>query len=112
MTEQLNDIQDVSEELWSVLSEKERLLLFCAVIRRLHVGELQECRSYRGVLYNTFGFNEASYHIAQHAGFLDIHNSIINKQYLIKLFLDFASENKIELNEEVVEEFLRKRNIR
>lgn len=65
-----------SEKFWNSLNKDEQLLVFCAVIRRLHKGEIEENRSYRGVLYDIFGFDLDAYSMAQCAGFLDIHNSI------------------------------------
>jgi hypothetical protein len=64
------------EDFWNSMSKEDQLKAFCAVIRRLHKGEIVDGRSYRGVLYGTFGFAEEAYMRAQFAGFLDIHNAL------------------------------------
>jgi len=70
---------DFAEErltFWNSLSKDQQLLAFCEVISRLTKAELVEHRSYRGVLYDTFGFDLDSYVCAQVSGFLDLHNAI------------------------------------
>lgn len=71
-----DELKREEEEFWATLSPEQQLLVFCAVVRRLNKGELQEQRSYRGILYDVFGFGPESYARAQHAGFLALHNSI------------------------------------
>jgi len=61
---------------WNTLTKDEQLLAFCEVVSRLTKAELTEHRSYRGVLYDTFGFDESSYVCAQISGFLELHNAI------------------------------------
>jgi hypothetical protein len=109
---ELEKISDVSDELWELLSEKEKLLLFVAVVRRIYQGELIECRSYRGILYDIFNFGPESYHIAQQSGFLDLHNSIFNKQYLITLFSELLLKNNFTLSDEDIDFFLTEKNIK
>ena len=61
-----------------------RLLVFCAVIRRLWQAT-EEDRSYRGTLYDVFGFDTDSYVAAQISGFLDLHNSYMSTERLKSL---------------------------
>lgn len=71
-----NNLRKEEEDFWNSMSKEDQLKAFCAVIRRLHKGEIVDGRSYRGVLYGTFGFTEEAYMRAQFAGFLDIHNAL------------------------------------
>lgn len=64
------------EELWNKLSPSDRLELFCHVVSKLTKAELHDRISYRGVLYEEFGFGPESYVAAQLSGFLELHNSI------------------------------------
>lgn len=71
-------IETDQEEFWNSLSKEDQLKAFCAVVRRIAKGELKDRRSYRGVLYNTFGFDTSSYVQAQEAGYLAIHNALFD----------------------------------
>jgi hypothetical protein len=99
--------QNKSEELWNILSDDEKLLLFCAIVRRIHLGELVENKSYRGILYDIFKFDPGSYSLAQDAGFLAIHNSIININYLSSIIFEFIKENNFNISEEDIRHYLR-----
>lgn len=65
-----------SEAFWNSLSAEQQLQAFCAVMRRIYRGEIEEGRTYRGMLYDVFKFPPKSYAIAQMSGFLTIHNCI------------------------------------
>lgn len=64
-------------EWWDNLSQEEREMAFYNVCSKIHKGDVRDRGSYRYVLYNVFGFDEASYGIGMDAGYLDIHNLII-----------------------------------
>jgi len=74
--EAMESLEAEQEEFWNSLSKEDQLKAFCAVVRRIHKAELVENRTYRGVLYDTFGFGPEAYAQAQCAGYLDLHNSI------------------------------------
>ena len=92
----MDDIEKAQEEMWSKLTEEQRLAAFCCVVRRIYEGELVEQRSYRGVLYDTFGFGPEAYTQAQCAGYLAIHNSFMKKEDRIDMLTAFALKNGIE----------------
>ena len=73
--EAMNEIKAEREAYWESLTHNEQLKCFCAVVERIMEGE-SEGRSYRGVLYETFGFGPEAYAQAQLSGFLELHNSI------------------------------------
>lgn len=74
---------------FEALTPQQQLEVFCAVVNKLTVAELDNHASYRGVLYTEFGFDEQAYGAAQIAGFVRLHNSIFNKQEA-EMLLDMA----------------------
>jgi hypothetical protein len=61
---------------FNCLTKEQKLLVFCEVVHKLVNAELVKHQSYRGVLYEEFGFETDSYMLAQISGFLELHNSI------------------------------------
>lgn len=74
--EAMDSLKEEQEEFWNSLSKDDQLKAFCAVSRRIHEGEINDRRSYRGVLYDVFDFGMEAYAAAQCAGYLDIHNTL------------------------------------
>lgn len=101
--------KSLSESFWNSLSSEEQLWTFCAVMRRLSQGELEEGRSYRGVLYGTFGWGPEAYVPAQCSGFLDVHNSIHNSEDLAKIAEGVIRELGFEADPERIQEIIFKR---
>ena len=69
-------VEKKSEDYWNSLTKEQQLDAFCAVIRRIYLGDCLQRRSYRGVLYGVFGFGPEAYAAAQRAGYLSIHNDL------------------------------------
>jgi len=61
---------------WNGLTEEEREDAFYAVCKRIHKAEFVDQASYRGTLYDVFGFDESMYGRGIDCGYGDIHNSI------------------------------------
>lgn len=78
--EVMAEIEKESEAYWNSLTKDEQLKVFCAVVRRIHKGELQDRGSYRYVLYQTFGFGPEAYAQAQMSGYLSIHNALFDSE--------------------------------
>jgi hypothetical protein len=76
----LNEIENEQEQYWNSMTKEQQLMVFCAVVRRIYKAELIEQRSYRGVLYDAFGFGMESYVQAQDAGYIDIHNLLVKDE--------------------------------
>ena len=68
--------EDVQEEFWRELTPDQQLDAFCCVVRRIYQGDVVDQTSYRGVLYDVFGFGPEAYVPAQCAGYLEVHNLI------------------------------------
>lgn len=78
--EAMDSIEEDQEKFWSSLSTEDQLKAFCCVVRRIYEGEIKNPRTYRGVLYDVFGFGPEAYAQAQCAGFLALHNSIMTEE--------------------------------
>lgn len=89
--EATDKFEQEEEEYWNGLSKQEQLKAFCAVVRRIHRGDLEHQGSYRYVLYTIFGFGPESYVPAQLAGYLALHNSIVGPDYDRRLLEAFAN---------------------
>ena len=65
-----------TDDWWNKLSYDDKIRAFYSVTKRIHKGDVEERRSYRGVLYDTFEFGMDSYGIGMECGYIDIHNYI------------------------------------
>lgn len=102
--------RQISEKFWEDLSSEEQLWVFCAIMRRLHKGYLEDGgRSYRGTLYGVMGWGPEAYASAQCAGFLDIHNSIFTDDDLAEMVVNVNKHLGVELDEEQVRDAVIKR---
>lgn len=79
-SERMNEIENESETYWNSLTKEQQLKAFCAVVRRIHKGELEDRGSYRYVLYQVFGFGPEAYAPAQMSGYLTIHNALFDSE--------------------------------
>jgi hypothetical protein len=70
---------------WKALSEEDRERAFYAVVKRIFQAEIVEKRSYRGVLYDIFGFDPGMYIMGMDCGYMTIHNSIVDIDELYEL---------------------------
>ena len=92
ITKAFDSYQNVCRSFYSGLEPEEQLMAFCAIVEKLCQGELDENRSYRGILYETFGWGPEAYSAAQHAGFLGLHNSIYRFENLEHVMADTLKE--------------------
>lgn len=103
--EVMAEIEKDSETYWNGLSKEEQLKVFCAVSRRIHQGEIFDQGSYRHVLYDVFGFGPEAYAPAQMAGYLGIHNSIMNPDHDEKMLKAFCDKYGIEDADKKIKDF-------
>ena len=93
--EKMEQEEKLSEDFWQSLSKEQQLQAFCAVMRRLYKGEIEENRTYRGMLYDVFGFGPESYATAQMSGFLTIHNCIWTSEEIEKEVVRTINEKTV-----------------
>ena len=105
------ELETLQEAYWASLTKEQQLDAFCAVVRRLSQGELDQGRSYRGVLYDVFGFGPEAYSAAQMAGYLELHNCIYKKEKLRELLTDVLKEIEIDIDPEVLKGAMSKHGI-
>ncbi len=86
----MKEIEESEEQFWNSLSHEEKLCCFNSVCRRIYQGEIINKKSYRGLLYDVFGFDTSSYARAQMAGYLAIHNSIFTMDDQEDMYIEFA----------------------
>ena len=65
-----------NDEWWNGLTEEEREDAFYAVIKRMYQAEVTDRRSYRGSLYDVFGFDMGMYSRGMDCGYFNLHNAI------------------------------------
>lgn len=69
--------EDEADIFWAQLSQQEKELAFFAVISRIYFAEVERNATYRGVLYDTFGFDGSYYKRGMDCGFFTLHNLIV-----------------------------------
>lgn len=102
----LAEIEQERETFWNSLSKDDQLKAFCAVVSRIFTGEIKEKRSYRGILYDVFGFGPEAYVQAQMAGYLAIHNSLFEENNEELILEAFCKLNHIENYEEKIKNYM------
>lgn len=121
MSDEMRDLEEISKifneaieenkkrynEKWKALSDEDQLDYFCAIVERIHEGDIVQKRSYRGVLYDVFGWGPEAYMAAQCAGYLDIHNMIYDGNEIAEILKKFAINH---LSQEDNEELQKKIN--
>lgn len=100
-----NKLKNKQEEYWDSLTKEQQLDAFCAVVRRICQGELDDKGTYRYVLYDIFEFGPESYGAAQMAGYLDLHNQIMAPGELKKVLEHFVESAKID--QSLLDEYLK-----
>lgn len=104
----MDEYQQMANSYYSGLEPEEQLWAFCSIVEKLCKGELDEGRSYRGVLYDVFGWGPEAYAAAQCAGFLGLHNSIYRFEDLETVFKNTLKELELEVDDEKLTEALAK----
>ncbi|CAB4241853.1 hypothetical protein UFOVP71_391 [uncultured Caudovirales phage] len=108
ISKMFDEYQSMCRSYYSGLEPEEQLMAFCAIVEKLCQGELDEHRSYRGILYDTFGWGPEAYSAAQCAGFLGLHNSIYRFEDLEHVMSNTLKELDITVEPEKLSEALAK----
>lgn len=91
--EAMDSFQKEADDLFQALPYDDRLKVFCAVVKLIAKGELEEKGSYRHVLYDTFKFGQDSYATAQCAGYIALHNAIFDYDDLHRMIEKFVTDH-------------------
>ena len=110
--EAMDKFQKEADDHWNSLPYDDRLKIFCAVSKLIYQGEIRDGKSYRGMLYDTFGFEPDAYAVAQCAGYMSIHNAIYDGERVFKTLEDFVTNHldvtKDNLKEQIDEYIVKK----
>lgn len=91
---QCRDLYDRQNDVWwNSLSQDEREYAFYAVVKRIRKAELDDRRSFRGVLYGEFGFGTEMYGVAMDAGYMELHNALFDGEE----FMSMSTANALEV---------------
>lgn len=101
----MKELEDEQEAYWNSLSKDDQLKVFCAVVRRICKAEMVDKGTYRYALYQVFGFGPEAYIQAQDAGYLALHNAIVDDGYDNRVLQAFCKKNGIEDSEKKINEF-------
>lgn len=105
------DLESLQEAYWESLTKEQQLDVFCSVVRRLCKGELDEKRSYRGILYDTFEWGPEAYATAQMAGFLELHNAIWRQEEVREIINEVLTQLDIEPDPDIIKEVFSKHGL-
>ena len=72
----VSEYEQKNDEWWNALSEQEREDAFYAVCKRIFEARVKDGRSYRGTLYDKFGFSPHMYRAGMECGFFALHNML------------------------------------
>ena len=59
---------------WENLPAEQQQWAFYNVCRLIYKGDVEDRRSYRGVLYDVFGWDESAYVLGMEAHYMELHN--------------------------------------
>lgn len=65
-----------AQAFWDSLSHDDRLKAFYVVTSKIYEGDVTLRRSYRGVLYEVFGFDYSAYSVGMDSNYMELHNLI------------------------------------
>lgn len=105
------DLEQQQEEYWASLTKEQQLDLFCCVVRRLVKGEIEDNRSYRGILYDIFEWGPEAYATAQMAGYINLHNAIFKKERIHEILVSVLKDVDIDIDPEVLNQVLGKHGV-
>jgi DNA-directed RNA polymerase subunit RPC12/RpoP/bacterioferritin-associated ferredoxin len=91
------------DDWWHGLSVQERENAFFSVVKRLYKAECVGRKSYRGVLYEEFGFGPEAYAMGISCNFLALHNCIRTHEELREM--EAALREKKNREKELKEHF-------
>lgn len=72
----VSEYEQKNDEWWNGLTEDEREDAFYAVCKRMFEARVKDNRSYRGTLYDKFGFGPHMYRAGMECGFFALHNML------------------------------------
>lgn len=88
-----------AKEYFDSLEMDNQLLLFFHITNTIHKNYFKDNSSYRGLLYDKFGFGPESYSLGMDSGMFDIHNSISTPDESEERFKTLVKHLKLNLSQ-------------
>ena len=88
-----------AKEYFDSLEMDNQLLLFFHITNTIHKTYFKDNSSYRGLLYDKFGFGPESYSLGMDSGMFDIHNSISTPDESEERFETLVKHLKLNLSQ-------------
>lgn len=99
-----------AEAVWSKMSHDDQQQMFHCVVKRITKGEIDEGRSYRGVLYDIFGWGPEAYSMGMGCGYMDLHNSIHSFEDKVSMVKNVIEKCGLEADEEKIKDIIFRRD--
>ena len=96
--EALEQYKQKAKECFDSLEMDNKLLLFFHITNTIYANYFQDNSSYRGLLYDKFGFGPESYSIGMDSGMFAVHNAISTPDELEERFNTLVKFLKLDLS--------------
>ena len=96
--EALEQYTQKAKEYFESLEMNNQLLLFFHITNTIYANYFQDNSSYRGLLYDKFGFGPESYSIGMDSGMFAVHNAISTPDELEERFNTLVKFLKLDLS--------------
>ena len=96
--EALEQYTQKAKEYFESLEMDNRLLLFFHITNTIYANYFEDNSSYRGLLYDKFGFGPESYSIGMDSGMFAVHNAISTPDELEERFNTLVKFLKLDLS--------------
>jgi hypothetical protein len=96
--EALEQYKQKAKEYFQSLEMNNQLLLFFHITNTIYANYFQDNSSYRGLLYDKFGFGPESYSIGMDSGMFAVHNAISTPDELEERFNTLVKFLKLDLS--------------
>jgi hypothetical protein len=96
--EALEQYKQKAKEYFESLEMNNQLLLFFHITNTIYANYFQDNSSYRGLLYDKFGFGPESYSIGMDSGMFAVHNAISTPDELEERFNTLVKFLKLDLS--------------
>jgi hypothetical protein len=96
--EALEQYEQKSKEYFESLEMDNQLLLFFYITNTIYKNYFQDNSSYRGLLYDKFGFNPEAYSLGMDSGMFALHNAISTPDELEERFETLVKHLNLDLS--------------
>jgi len=95
-----DDYKKLAKELFETFDTDTKLLLFFHITNTIFENYFKDSGSYRGLLYDKFGFGPEAYSLGMSSGMFEVHNAISTPDELEERFNNLVNHLKLDLSKE------------